>query len=207
VVKTAKIFGDNVELRRTLGGTLGEPVIRIRDEFVNRGDTPAPHQWLLHINFGWPLLDEGARFVYAGKVTPRADSGEWFADPAKYKRCPGPLEIHRGRDESVAYIEPETDDDGFAHIGLVNDKLPLAATVRFNARQFPRWINWQHFSPAGVFVTGMEPANSGCEGRDVDRRRGWLDELAPGETRCYDASIIVYDDRDAIDEFVAACDG
>lgn len=207
IVKTAKVFGENIELRRTIGGTLGEPVIRVRDEFINRGDTPSPHQWLLHINFGWPLLDKGARFVYAGKVIPRADSKKWFGDPAKYKKCPGPVKDHRGRDESVAYIEPKTDRKGAAAIALANLKLPLAAVVRFNKNQFPRWLNWQHFSPSGMFVTGLEPTNGGCEGRDVDRQRGWLDELAPGETRLYETEIEVLSTKKAINDFIKAYDG
>ena len=201
IVKTARCFNPNVELRRTLSGQLGQPVIRVRDEFLNRGDTTVPHAWLLHINFGWPVVDEGTRIIYRGKVIPRGDSVDWFQDPRKYKTIPAPLECHRGHDESVCYVEPEADRNGLVHIGLVNRRLPLAVAVTFNKRQFPRWVNWQHFSPAGEYVTGLEPANCGVEGRPIDRQRGWLDSLAPGQTKLYESAIEVITDRKAMDEF------
>lgn len=200
-VKTAKCFGPEIELRRTISGELGRPVIRIRDEFINRGDTTSPHQWLLHINLGWPLVDTGARFIYRGKVIPRGDSHAWFSNPRKYKRVPGPLDEHRGRDESVAYIEPQTDRSGQARIGLVNDKLGMGVAITFNRKQFPRWVNWQHFSPGGMFVTGIEPANCGVEGRNIDRERGWLDHIEPGQTKVYDCEIEVLGDAKAAKEF------
>lgn len=201
VVKTAKCFGPEIELRRTLSGELGKAVIHVRDEFINRGDTTSPHQWLLHMNFGWPLAAPGARFIYKGEVIPRSDSHAWFSDPRKYKRVPQPLEIHRGRDESVAYIDPAADKDGTVKMGIINDKLPLGVAITFNKKQFPRWVNWQHFSPGGMFVTGIEPSNSGVEGRDIDRQRGWLDKIEPGETKLYETSIEVMTDKKQLAEF------
>ncbi|HMO27009.1 MAG TPA: DUF4432 family protein, partial [Tepidisphaeraceae bacterium] len=49
---------------------------------------------------------------------------------------------------------------------------------------FPRLGCWQHWGP-GEYVAALEPMNCGVEGRDKDRARGWLDELAPGESREY----------------------
>ena len=40
VVRTARVFGPNVELRRTISSTLGVPSIRIYDQFLNRGNQP-----------------------------------------------------------------------------------------------------------------------------------------------------------------------
>lgn len=200
-VKTAIVFGPNVELRRTLSGKLGLPIIDIRDEIVNRGNAPAPHAWLLHINLGWPLVDEGARFVYKGTVTPRADSVDWFADPRRYKRVPAPSAAHRGRGEACAYVDPVAERGGAVSVGLVNAARRLGLKVSFNKGQFPRWANWQHFGPAGEYVTGIEPCNCGVEGRDVDRRRGWLDQLGPGEGRTYETRIEVLTGRTALAEF------
>jgi len=74
LVRTARMFGPNVQLRRTVRSVLGQPAIHIHDEFLNRGNAPARHCWLLHINFGWPLLDAGSRLVYRGKLVPRPGS-------------------------------------------------------------------------------------------------------------------------------------
>src|SRR6185369_10735644 len=43
LVRTSRMFGPHVELRRTIGSTLGEPSIRIYDQFTNRGNEPVPH--------------------------------------------------------------------------------------------------------------------------------------------------------------------
>ena len=95
-VRTARVFGPNIELRRTIRSVLGAARIEIRDEFVNRGNEPTRHCWMLHLNFGWPLLATGSRIVYRGPVTPRPDSVAWYADPAKYKVVPAPVAAHPG---------------------------------------------------------------------------------------------------------------
>ena len=59
-IRESRVFGPNLELERTISGTLGEPIIRIHDAVVNVANTPAPHMLLYHCNFGWPLADEGA---------------------------------------------------------------------------------------------------------------------------------------------------
>jgi hypothetical protein len=58
-MKQTQLFGPSLELKRTITGTLGRASIKISDEVINRGNTPAPHMILYHCNFGWPLADEG----------------------------------------------------------------------------------------------------------------------------------------------------
>jgi len=60
VVKHSMLFGPNLEMRRTISCTLGSSVIKIRDVVTNRGNTPCPHMFLYHCNFGYPLVDAGA---------------------------------------------------------------------------------------------------------------------------------------------------
>ena len=65
------------------------------DEFFNAGNEDQPHGWLLHINMGYPLCDEGSLFCYdAERIDPLPDAParEWFgrADGA-FKRMPAPL--------------------------------------------------------------------------------------------------------------------
>jgi len=197
VVRTARMFGPNVELRRTIASTLGEPVIRIRDEFTNRGNAPARHCWLLHINLGWPLVDKGARIVYRGRVTPRDDSVAWFADPARYKVVPAPVAAHRGAGEDVAFVDPTTDREGLCHVGVVNEKLPLGVEIVYRKRHFPRLVNWQHFGAGGEYVVGLEPCSGGMVGLDVPPG-----ELAPGQTRTYECALKVLADVAPLKAFV-----
>jgi len=64
VVRYGRLFARNLELRRTITSRLGENAIDFVDEFTNLGNGPVPHAWLLHINLGYPLVQEGTEFCY-----------------------------------------------------------------------------------------------------------------------------------------------
>ena len=197
LVRTARMFGPNLQLRRTISSRLGEPVIDVHDEFLNRGNEPARHCWMLHLNFGWPLLDKGSRLVFRGDVQPRADSVKWFTDPQRYKRVPSPVAGHRGGGEDVAFIDPPADEDGLCHVGIVNERLELGVEVIYPRRQFRRLVNWQHFGPGGEYVVGFEPLSGGMTGCGVP-----AGSLAPGQRRQYDCRLRVLSDDRAIRRFV-----
>lgn len=185
MVRAARVFNPNVELRRTLTSPLGESVIEIRDHFTNCGNEPVPHAWLLHINFGYPLLEPGvSTYCYKGKITPRPDSVAWYSRK-DFKRAPLPQKAHAGAGEACTYIEPVADRRGLATVGVVNEKRRFGVKIEYAPKQFPRMVNWQHWGPCGSYVGALEPVNGGVEGRPTDRQRGWLDSLRPGETRDY----------------------
>jgi galactose mutarotase-like enzyme len=48
----------------------------------------------------------------------------------------------------------------------------------------PQFVEWK-MPGQGAHVLGIEPANCFVEGRDVERRRGTLVMLEPGESRHY----------------------
>lgn len=202
-VRYPRLFGPNVELRRTIRSALGVNAIEFTDEFYNAGNQPAPHAWLLHINFGYPLVDSGAELCYdATKVETRNDPGsvERFKKPAEAKRVPDVLEEHRGGTETFAYLFPRpADRSGATTVAVVNRKLGLGVSVRYNTRDFPRCGNWQHFGP-GEYVTALEPMNCTVEGRAKDRERGVLDFIGPGERKLYRYRLEVVTDRAAVDE-------
>jgi hypothetical protein len=192
-VRYGALYGPCVELRRTIRSELGSNRIEIVDEFFNAGNTQVPHAWLLHINFGYPLMDEGAEFCYdAQKVAPISapPSRERFKPGGNYKQIPGPMNAHKGNESFVGYLYPKPARSGQATVAIVNRKLPLALAIHYSTKEFPRCANWQHFAP-GEYVSALEPANCGVEGRDVDRQRGWLDNLPAGGRKSYTYSIEV----------------
>ena len=198
VVRTARMFGPNVELRRTIRSQLGRSFIHIHDEFLNRGNTPAPHAWLLHLNFGWPLLSAGTRLVYKGGLQPRPDlaSLKWFANPRRYRVVGPPAREHAGAGEACCFIDPPADRDGLCHAGLVNERLGLGVEVRFPKAHFPRLVNWQHLGPCGEYVVGLEPISGGMH-CGVDPI-----SLDPGGTRGYDCTLEVLTDPAELKRFV-----
>jgi len=203
IVRTARVFGPYVELRRTISSTLGEPAIRVYDHFTNRGNQPVPHAWLLHINFGYPLLEpDASTYCYRGQITPRADSVEWFTQRPDYRAAPPPQESHRGPGEAFTYIDPEPDDEGNVLCGVVNQQRGIAVQIEFNKAHFPRLGNWQHWGPAGSYTGALEPMTGGVEGRPVDRKRGWFRELQPGETTEYRCTIAATIDKNEVERLI-----
>jgi hypothetical protein len=187
-VRYGGFYGPNVELRRRISSTLGENLIRVEDEFFNAGNTDCPHAWLLHINLGYPLVDEGAELrVDEQRVEPHPENpanARHFAAGGPWKRIMAPTAEHNGPTSFVGYIYPKADAAGRATVAIVNPKIGLGVAVRYNASEFGRCVNWQHWGKY-EYVTALEPSTGSVEGREKDRAGGLLQRLAPGQRKSY----------------------
>ncbi len=198
LVKESRVFGPNLEMRRTISSTLGEAVIRIHDVVTNVGNSRTPHMMLYHCNYGWPLIDEGTRIIYRGECKSRGSEMDdaIFNDMHDFRTCPGPLEEHRGTGEACGFIDVTPDSDGMCTIGLHNRKLSLAVVMRYKKKQLPALANWQHWGP-GEYVTGLEPGTNPPIGQGKAREQGQLIHLDPGKSRTYDLQIrVLTEDKD-----------
>ncbi|MHC4444601.1 MAG: DUF4432 family protein [Planctomycetota bacterium] len=203
LVRTAMVFNPNVELRRTISSVLGKNSINVVDEFTNRGNEPIEHAWLLHINFGYPLLEpESSVYCFKGRVTPRSDSVDWFKKRKDFRSALKPLEAHRGRGEVMTYINPRADKRGKVLCGLVNNKRGIAVKVEFSKKDYPRLGNWQHYGPDGSYTGALEPMMGGVEGRPTDRKRGWLKYLKPGKSIVHRCTMTATSSKREIDKLL-----
>ena len=193
-VRTARLFGPNVELRRTIRSTLGEAALHIHDCFINRGNTPARHCWLMHFNFGYPLLDEGSLIVYRGKVRPRKGCESWFGRK-DFKTVPAPIARHAGGGEDVAFVDVQSDRKGMCRVGLVNRALGLGVELSYLKSHFPLLANWHHFG-ANEYVMGLEPLSGKMENQGQEL------SIAPGEHREYSCSLRVLTAKQELDELI-----
>ena len=204
-IRYGALYGPCVQLRRTITSSLGSNAIAFEDEFTNAGNQPVPHAWLLHINFGYPLVDSGAELCYDSPRVEPTDAPESvarFTKAVDSKRVIAPVEHHRGPTSAVAYLFPKpTDRAGNTTVGLVNRKLGVGAALHYNTRQFPRCGNWQHFGPR-EYVTALEPMNGTVDGRWKDRERGLLDQIEAGGRKVYRYAIEVVADRAGLDALV-----
>ncbi len=207
VVKESRVFGPNLELRRTISSTLGEPTIRIRDVVTNRGNTPAPHMILYHCNFGWPLVDEDTDIICKGNWASRRLEMDdaVFNDKRNYKKCSKPLDSHKTGGEGCAFIDVTADKKGMCTVGLHNQKLGLALAMRYKKRQLPWLSNWQHWGP-GEYVTALEPGTNPPIGQAAARKQKKLIHIAPGKSKTYDLEITALADEWQIDSFLEAAD-
>lgn len=202
-IRETTVFGPSLELRRTISGTLGQPIIRIRDEVINRGNAEAPHMLLYHFNLGWPLADEGTDILWKGGWQPRfaPEQHQIFREGNNFRKCPPPLNEHAGSGEEVAFIDPDADASGQCTCGLHNSQLQLALAIRFQKSQLPWLTNWQHWG-RGEYVTGLEPGTHPPIGQAKAREQGSLIQLQPGESRIYELELEVLTNPDQIQDFV-----
>lgn len=186
IVRQTQVFGPVLEMRRTISGKLGEAKICIHDEIINCGNTTSPHMFLYHVNFGWPLVDEGTQLLWNGNwesPTPYSKA-KVFKKGADFKTCPAPIEAHSGTGEDVGFIDARANDNGNVRCGLYNQKLNLAVSLTFPKKQLPWLINWQHWGK-NEYVTALEPATNPPIGQAKARNEGNLIFLEPGESRNY----------------------
>lgn len=192
VIDEAVMFGEHLRLTREIRSRLGQNRLEIHDRVENAGFEPAPHMILYHFNFGFPLLTEETVVQFPSRQVKVRDEGtplngydQWQAPEAGYR-------------ERVYYHQDLTVDEmGLAWAGVNNPRFPLPAgscdlMVRLSWRpdQLPRLVQWK-MAGAGLHVLGIEPANCLVEGRAVERRRGTLLFLEPGESRSYNLALEV----------------
>lgn len=190
IIKETKVFGPSLELRRTISGILGEPMLKIHDEVINRGNTPAPLMLMYHFNFGYPMVDEGTKILWEGKWKPRFgdENAKIFKEGNDFKTCPAPIDDHLGTGEEVVFIDPNADDSGMCVAGLHNEKIGLKVEINFKKDQLPHLVNWQHWGK-GEYVTGIEPATNPPIGQAQARANKELIFLKSYETRSFDLEI------------------
>lgn len=198
-MKQTQVFGPNLELKRTISGTIGQASIKIHDEVINLGNTPAPHMMLYHFNFGWPLVDEGTDIIWKGKWNARDNepNKKIFREGNNFRKCPAPLDEHSGSGEEAAFIDVTADTFGRWTCGLHNAQIGIAVALTFKKEQMPWLTNWQHWGK-GEYVTGLEPGTNPPIGQAKAREQQELIYLAPGESRMYDVEIEVLNNERGI---------
>lgn len=187
------VFGPHVELKRTITAELGVPKIYIEDTVANLGNEPAPHMLLYHVNFGWPLIDEGTKLLWEGKWKSRGSNLDnlIFNAGNDIKTCKAPVEEHNGNGESVAFIDIDPDFSGICECAVYNATIPLGVKLRFKKEQLPWLTNWQHWGK-NEYVTALEPGTHPPIGQSDARKEGSLIFIQPGETKAYEIELEVF---------------
>jgi hypothetical protein len=179
------LFGAHLEMRRRIWARLGENKLYLRDVITNRGYLPQEHMIMYHVNLGFPLLDEGARYVFPSRqVFPRSPFALQHAPEWDRFGPPQP-----GLEEMVYYHELAGDAQGQTCVALVNRETdsgqPLGLAMRYNLSVLPVLCQWR-MPGAGNYVTGVEPGTNFGDGRPRERAAGRMISLAPDEARTYD---------------------
>ncbi|MDX9752549.1 MAG: aldose 1-epimerase family protein, partial [bacterium] len=195
-LREAYLFGPNLAATRTISTVVGSNTMVIEDTIRNEGFQDTPHQLLYHINIGFPVVSETAQFLAKSTATPR----DAIAEPG-LTQCRAFEAPSAGYKEQVFYHDIKADDEGFAHVAIVNPDFNegqgLGIYLRYRQKELPRFAQWKNML-AGAYVCGLEPANCSVQGRAHDRAEGRLQFLAPGEERKTYLELTVLPDNDTI---------
>ena len=196
LVQQSAVFGEDLHLVRRIEADVGGNEIRICDRVVNHGFRSTPHMFFYHVNLGYPLLDEGSRYLAPIEdVVWAAHAGaDYEIQDSGYRRMRAPQPNYR---EQVWEHELAAGSAGEVPVALVNDRLALGFEVVTRKDQLPCAYQWQNFQ-AGHYALGIEPSTHHVLGNLAARDRGEMIWLEHGESRSYDAVFRVLDGKEAI---------
>lgn len=201
IVTQAQVMGEHLTLTRRIEARADGASFTIRDGVRNEGFARTPHMLLYHINLGWPLLDEGARFRAPVRATLAANHPR-EAQRGGYRTQSGPEAAFV---QQVFGHDAVADRAGRVPAALINDRLGLGVVVDYPHAAFPCLQQWQGFGE-GLYGFGIEPATTHWGTRAHAAERGEIIWLAHGESRDYDTRIDVLEGAAAIAAFDARVD-
>lgn len=194
-MRQAKIFGENIILRRVMETTYHSNEIVFRDEIENQGFESEPLCFLYHCNAGYPLLTKEARFIIPDKVCiPR--------DKEANKGMNDRLHLEAASDgklEQVFQHILEADEYGNTFAAVVNDELELALCIRWNVKQIPFMTQWKSCA-SGDYAVALEPTNCSFAGR-----AGETQMLKPLEKHVNEIKFCIVEGREQIKNLETEC--
>ena len=208
-VVQAAMFGEDLHLFRRIEARIGESWFTVEDRVENHGFARTPHMLLYHVNFGWPLLDEGSEFrAPVERVMWRSHEG--YQNGVGYRTMPAPQPI--GFVEQVYTHAVGAEDDGTVPAALVNHRLDLggdgpglAFLIEYDRGELPVLLEWQNVREGG-YVLGIEPSTAHPGGAALNEEHGLLRWLDHGEARRYRTRFSVVEGAAAVAALEARID-
>lgn len=192
-MREAELFGENMVLRRNIETVYGEKTVTITDVIENQSYRPEPLMLLYHINFGYPLLDEGTEILIpTRKVIPRDEVSSGHEDEYDVMEYP--------KDNEPEYVflhDPIADDDGIVKMCVINEKQQFGLMISYSAEWLPYLMEWKS-TASGDYAVGLEPSNSSVYGRSYHRRENDLHMLESFKTETNVLKFTVLDGADEI---------
>lgn len=194
-VRQAAVFGENLALVRRIEAPVGGNRFVIRDRVENRGFARTPHMLLYHVNVGYPVVDEGSRYLAPAAAPIWASHADRYRDQGVgYRTLPPPKEVFL---EQVWQHDMVAGADGMVPVAVVNDRLGFGFLMRSRLSELPCHLQWQNFASGG-YCMGIEPGTNYVQGKAFARERGECIELEHGESRSYETEYEVLDGAAAI---------
>jgi len=178
------LFGEKLEIRRTISSPVGENVIRIKDTITNLGDEAVPNMMLYHINFGYPILDVNAKIEVNSETCVGYD--EYSQQHIGELAGMGAPNAANREKNYLHTMNRET--NGLASIH--NAELGFGVQIKFDTSTLPYLTQWK-YERARDYVLALEPSNAPCESIADIRKAGKLPMLEAGSSVVHSVEIAI----------------
>jgi len=190
------VCGSSLKLSRRIEAGYDSKEIIISDMLTNLQPTPEEFMLLYHINFGYPIVDEGSRLVKGnGSVKPRTAHAETGIH--EWDQVSAPVDVY---EEQCFFHENTADKEGFAYFGIVNEKLNTGAYVKYSLGTLPVAVQWKNMQ-SHDYVVAIEPGNTYIMGREEERKNGTLPVLEGYGKQHYSVHIGILEGTEEIKDF------
>ena len=149
LMEQTALFGSNLQLHRTVTLFINEPKLLLQDSLVNAGTKPEDYCILYHVNFGYPMLDEGVEIIAdVNSVTPVGDHAAATMQTRTIFSAPMDNE-----EESCYFLDNNAD-----YVSVLNRKLGNKVTLSYSRDTLPALVQWN--APASQdYALGIEPGS------------------------------------------------
>ncbi len=177
-MRETRLEGHNLLFTRKISLSLFSNTVRIQDRLENEGFSPFDFMLLYHINFGYPVIDEGTKILMeSGKPVWGRTT---YAEERK-QNCHVMEPVCDEVEEEVFFHDIPPGKDGFSRVSVVNEKLRMGAEILYSYETLPVLSQWKFCAP-GEYVLGIEPGNSHIEGRAEGSKNHALASIGAGES-------------------------
>lgn len=196
-MREACVFDENLYLHRDMLIETETNIIHITDTIENCGFSRQPVMNIYHCNFGYPMLDEGARiYVSADEITPRTEVAAQGIDTFDVMEEP-----QEGYEEQCFYHTYKEAGENSAFAMLHNPSLGLAVVLHYRPDECPLMCEWKCMA-AGDYALGLEPTVAGVAGVKVAEENGTIRYINPGETKQFHLSFEFVEDEAIINDYI-----
>lgn len=171
-VSEAQLRAEHFTLKRTVSSYIGAASLVVEDEITNEDYVDRPCLYLYHMNFGFPILEEGARIL----TSPMEEyiRNEYSSeDQIAARRISAPI---HGMKERLFFYR-SGNKTGRACAAIVTADGNLLVYVRYSAETLPYLTEWKLMAEAD-YVVGLEAGNCIPKGRAWYREKDALPTLA-----------------------------
>jgi len=189
------IYGSHLRLTRKITIGLYDKKIVIEDTLENLEPKDEEFMLLYHINFGYPLVEDGAKVIVSkSRTLARTKMSEEDLD--HWDDIGKPVDDYP---EQVFY-HVNDNSTSTASAAVINQERGLGAYISYSADTLPVLVHWKSMR-SHDYTIGLEPSNSYIMGRHDERINGTLQTIAGYGQLRYRVEIGVLDGESEINTF------